>query len=119
MRLRSPCRDDAPLVIIFVRVDHYDFQAVHETNGVDSNLAVVETIVDLLDGRPLENPPSVVEGNSVPRDVAAVFPLILAIAHPMYLHNVNIRANGFGAYHQAVSVAPEQTFASGSSREKI
>src|SRR5712692_2971817 len=97
MGLRSPRRDDAPLVIVFVRIDHRDFQAVHKANGIDSNLAIVEPIIDFLDGRPLEDPLGVVEGNSVPRDVAAVFPLVPTIAHPVYLHNVNIHASTFGA----------------------
>src|SRR5712691_3128917 len=76
MWLRSPCRDDAPLVIVFIGVIHRDFQAVHKTNGIDSDFAIVETIIDLLDSRPFENPLGIVEGNSVPRNVAAVFPRV-------------------------------------------
>jgi hypothetical protein len=29
VRLRPPRRDDAPFVIVFIRVNHRDFQAVH------------------------------------------------------------------------------------------
>lgn len=73
VRLRSPRRDDAPRAIVFIGIDHCDFQTGHETDRVDSHFAIVEAIIDPLDRGPLENPLGVVEGNSVPSDVAAVF----------------------------------------------
>src|SRR5712691_4494819 len=90
VRLRPPRRDDAPLAIVFIGVNHCDFQAVHKADDIDSNLAIVETIIDLLDRRPFENPLGVIEGNSVPCNIAAVLPLVPTVAHAMYLHNVNI-----------------------------
>src|SRR5947199_10838175 len=46
MRLRPPRRDDASLVIVFISVDHRDFQAVHKANRVDSDFTIVEPIID-------------------------------------------------------------------------
>ncbi len=62
VRLCVPRRDDMPLVIFPVRLDHRDFQFVHKADGVDSNFAIVELIIDPLNGRPLEDPPSILEG---------------------------------------------------------
>jgi hypothetical protein len=51
MRLCPPRRDDAPFAVVFIRIDHRDFQTVHEPDGIDANFSVIETMVRLLDGR--------------------------------------------------------------------
>src|SRR5262252_3168550 len=91
LRRGSPRGDDAPRVIVFIRVDHCDFYAVHKTDRVNSDFAIIETVVNLFDGRTIENSLGVVESNSVSRNVAAVLPLIPNVVHRVYLHNVNMR----------------------------
>src|SRR5260370_14138425 len=49
VRLGSPRRDDAPPSIVFIGVDHCDFQAVHKSDRTDSDFAVVEPILNVLD----------------------------------------------------------------------
>src|SRR5208337_4043013 len=55
MRFRSPCRNDASFVIFSVRINHRNFQAVYKADGVHPGFAVVETVIDPFNGRPLEN----------------------------------------------------------------
>src|SRR5271155_234494 len=66
VRLRPPCRDDAPFVVVFIRVNHRNFQAIHQANCIDSNFAVVETVVDFFNRRPMENALRILEGNPMP-----------------------------------------------------
>jgi hypothetical protein len=61
------------LVAIPVGVDHRDFQAVDEADGVDPDFAVIETVVHSLDGRPLENSLGVLEGDLASFDVLRFF----------------------------------------------
>src|SRR5579864_7368674 len=42
VRLRPPRRDDAPFLIVFIRVNHRNFQAAHQASRVHSAFAVVE-----------------------------------------------------------------------------
>lgn len=76
------------LVAVPVGVDHRDFQPVDDADGVDPDFAVVEAVVHPFDGRPLENPPGVLEGDFVPFDVGPVLRGIPGVAHRLYLHNV-------------------------------
>jgi hypothetical protein len=96
VRLGAPGRDDAPFVIlfvfvgIFVGIDNCNFQAVHNPDGIDARLAVVEAVVDLLKSRAVEDSCRVGKRYAVEREVAAVLCFIPSVAHALYLHNVNI-----------------------------
>jgi hypothetical protein len=65
VRFGPPRRDDTPLVLVlvFIRVNHRNFQAIHQANGIDSNFAIVETVINFLDRRPIENPYRILEGD--------------------------------------------------------
>src|SRR5208337_2387447 len=91
MRFRSPCRDDASFVILSVRIYHRNFQTVHEADCVHPSFALVETVINPFNRRPLEDPLRILERNPMQFDIAAVFPFVPTIAHAMYLHNVNMR----------------------------
>src|SRR5216684_993063 len=69
MRLRSPCGNDVSLVLIPVSIDDRDLDAVHEPDRVDANFAVLEPIIDLLDGGSVENPHCIREADRMPEDV--------------------------------------------------
>src|SRR5437588_4915625 len=110
MRLCPPRRDDAPFAIVFILVNHSDLQAVHKADRINSNFAIIETIIDPLDSQALENALSVSEGNSVPSNIAAVFPFIPSVAHKTYSQNVNIQ--GGAARFTARTASSRQTRAS-------
>jgi len=88
--LRAPSGDDASFLIVPVRIDDGNFPAVYQADRVDSHLAVIETVVDLFNSRPLENPFCIVKGNSVLCDVSTVLLLVPTVPHRWYLHNVNM-----------------------------
>ena len=90
MRFRSPRLDDAPFVVVFIRVNHRNFQAVHQANRIDSNFAVVETVINFFNRRPIENPPRILESDPMQDEIAAVFLSVPTVAQTLYLHNVNI-----------------------------
>jgi hypothetical protein len=54
MGFGPPRRDEVSHVAVPVGIDHRDFQTVDEADGVDSDFAVVETVVHPLDGWPLK-----------------------------------------------------------------
>jgi len=72
VRLRPPRRDDPPFVIVFIRINHRNFQAVHQANRIDSAFTVVETVIDFLDRWPIENPHRMLEGDPMSDNIAAV-----------------------------------------------
>src|SRR5260370_37334378 len=77
MRLRSPCGNDVSLVLIPVSIDDRDLDAVHEPDRVDANFAVLEPIIDLLDGGSGANPHCIREADRMPaegRDVPIGIP---------------------------------------------
>ena len=90
MRFRPPRRDDAPFLIVFIRVNHRNLQAVHQANRIDSTLAVVETVVHFLNRRPVEDSYGIIEGDSMPDEIAAVLLSVPTVKPKLYLHNVNI-----------------------------
>ena len=51
VRLRPPRRDDAPFVLVFIRVNHRNFQAVHHANRIDPTFTVIETVINLFNRR--------------------------------------------------------------------
>src|SRR5205823_371343 len=85
MRFRAPCRDDSSFAILSVRVNYRNLQAIHKTDGVHPDLAIVEAVIDPFNSRPLENPLRILERNSVQCDIAAVFLSVPTIAHRVYL----------------------------------
>jgi hypothetical protein len=72
MRFRSPGRDDPSFVIVPIGVNHRDFQAVHQANRINPNIAVVKPVIDPFNGQAVENTLCVLEGNATLGDVAAV-----------------------------------------------
>jgi hypothetical protein len=88
--LRPPRRDDPSFVFVFICVNHRNFQAIHQANRIDSNFAIVETVINSLHRRSIENPLRVFERDPVPDQIAAIFLPVPTVAHTMYLHNVNI-----------------------------
>jgi len=89
---RPPCRDDPSFFITSVRVNYRDFKPVYQVDCLHSRFAVIETIVYLLNRRPIKDPLRVLESNAMPRKVAAVLPFVPTITHSVYLRNVNIAA---------------------------
>ena len=89
MRLRAPGRDDAPFLIVFIRVDHRYFQAVHQANRIDSDLAVIEPVINLFDRRSVKYLCRILKRDSLANDIAAVLLSGPTITHNSYLHNVN------------------------------
>src|SRR5437764_8171513 len=55
MRFGPPRRNDLALVVIPVRVEDGDFDAVHETDRVDAYFAILEPVIGSLDCRTIEN----------------------------------------------------------------
>ena len=73
-----------------IGVDHRDFQAVHQPDGVNSDLFVIETVIDLFQRWPLENSLGIFERDAVTVEVGFVLVFVPSLAHGLYLHNVNI-----------------------------
>jgi hypothetical protein len=90
VRFRAPGRDDSSFVAFCVRINQGNFQAVHQANGIDAILAVIEAVVRLLDGWTFENPHCVCESYAVQLEVAAILTFVPSVMHVVYLHNVNI-----------------------------
>jgi hypothetical protein len=61
------------LIAVPIGVDHRDLDAVDQANCVGAFLAIVETIVDPLYGRSVENPCRVLKGDPMSADIAAFF----------------------------------------------
>jgi hypothetical protein len=76
VRFRSPRRDDAPFVIVFIRVNHRDFLPVHQATRVDSAVPIVETVIHLLDCRTIEDTHRIFESDAVANKIATVLVLI-------------------------------------------
>ena len=72
MRLRPPRRGDAPFLIVFIRINHRNFQAVHQANCIEPTFAVVETVVHFFNSRPVEDSHRIIEGDSMPDEITAV-----------------------------------------------
>jgi hypothetical protein len=81
MRLRPPRRDDAPFVIVFIRVNHRNFQAIYQANRIDSAFAIVEAVINLLDRGPVEDTYSILKGNRMPHEIATVLLSVPTILH--------------------------------------
>ncbi|OLE61645.1 MAG: hypothetical protein AUI36_11375 [Cyanobacteria bacterium 13_1_40CM_2_61_4] len=79
-----------PFVIVSIGIDYRDFQAIDQANGIHTDFAIVETIIDLFHGRPLENAHRIFKGHAVSLQVATVLFVIPTIAYTMYVHNVNM-----------------------------
>ena len=73
-----------------VCVNHRDFQAIDQANGIHPDFAVVETIIDLFNRWPLENAYRILEGNVVPPKIVPVLFIYPSVARDVYLHNVNM-----------------------------
>ncbi|HKB83273.1 MAG TPA: hypothetical protein VKD04_08720, partial [Burkholderiales bacterium] len=69
---------------VSIGVNHGDFKTVHKANGIDPKFAIVETLIDPFNSWPLENPLRILESNSVPRDVPAVFFFVPTRVHSVY-----------------------------------
>ncbi len=91
MRLRPPRRDDASFVFVFIRVNHRNFQTVHQANRMDASFAVVEAVINFFHCWPIENALRILESDPMPDEIAAIFLSVPTVAHIVYLHNVNIR----------------------------
>jgi hypothetical protein len=76
VRLRTRRRDDAPLVIFRVGIDHRDFQSVYQPNRVDAVFPVVESIVDFFESDPFKNANRVFERDAMQAKIAPVLCLV-------------------------------------------
>ena len=90
MRFRPPRRDDAPFVVVFILVNHRNFQAVHQANRMDASLAVVEAVINFFHRWPIKNALRILESDPMPDEIAAIFLSVPTVAHILYLHNVNM-----------------------------
>jgi hypothetical protein len=88
MRFRSPRGDDSPIIIIKVGVYHRKLNAVNEADCIDPDLAVLETVVDPLDGRTIEDPSGIREGDPVLADVSEVLVWVPGEPHRRHLRAV-------------------------------
>src|SRR5580692_6236101 len=69
MRFGPPGRDDAPLVGFAIAVNHHNFEAVHKTDGVHPQLAVIDTIIGPFDRRPIKDPRRILKRDPVSTNV--------------------------------------------------
>ncbi len=76
--------------MVSIGVNHRDFQTVHQANGIHPDCAIVETVIDLFHGWPLENAYRILEGNMVLPEIVQVLFVRPSIAYGVYLHNVNM-----------------------------
>jgi hypothetical protein len=84
MGFRPPGGDNASFIIVAVGIDHRDFHTIHQANGIDSNFAIVETVINPSDRSPFENPLCILEGNPVLPDILAVLFFVPIIPHNLY-----------------------------------
>src|SRR5712692_4373651 len=81
MALCPPRRDDSALLVGYIRVNHRDLDAIHNTNGIDSKLTVVEAVVRTLQRGPLEDPDGVLETDTMQRDILPALLRVPNISH--------------------------------------
>jgi hypothetical protein len=58
--------------MVSVGVNHRDFQTVHQANGIHSDFAIVETVIGLFHGWPLEDAYRILESNMVLPEIVKV-----------------------------------------------
>lgn len=58
---------------MYIGVNHRDFQAVHKSDSVNSDFAIVESVVDALNGHTIKNSFGILKSDFVPLDVGFVF----------------------------------------------
>src|SRR5215471_18424991 len=66
----SPCGNNVSCVVILIGIDHRDFQAIDEANGLHTDFAIVEMIIDPFYRRPLENAYRIFKGDTVTANIA-------------------------------------------------
>src|SRR5258708_6128618 len=70
--LCSPRRNDPAFRLRHIGVNHCDLSAVHNSNGVHANLAVVEAVINSFHRASLEDPDRVLKHDSMKSNVAPV-----------------------------------------------
>jgi len=76
--------------MVSIGINNRDFQAIDKANGIHSDLAIVETVIDSFNRWPLENSYRILKSNVVLTKVLSVLFVHPSIAHDVYVHNVNI-----------------------------
>src|SRR5579864_248311 len=76
-----PCRNNPAFGPRRIGIDQGDLETVYDSDGVDSNLAVVEAVIHLLQRGTVENPDCILERYSVARKVATVLSWIPDVVH--------------------------------------
>jgi hypothetical protein len=76
--------------MVSIGVNHRDFQTVHQANSIYSDFAIVETVIGLFHGWPLENAYRILEGNMMLPEILPVLFVRPTIVQGVYLHNVNM-----------------------------
>jgi hypothetical protein len=59
-------------IILAVGIDNRDLDAIHEADGVDSHLAIIESVINSLYSGTIEDTRSVLQGDGMPADVVLV-----------------------------------------------
>jgi len=80
MRLRAPSRYDPALPLFPIGIDDCDLQSVHQADGIDAPLSVVEPIVYLLKRWAVEDAYGILEGDAVKPEIAAVLAVDPSVA---------------------------------------
>jgi hypothetical protein len=88
MGFGPPGRYDVPLVGIAIGKNHRDLDAIHNPDGVDPYLSVLEAIIRPLYGWPIEYPRSVLKRNAVSTNISEVLAWVPSKSHASYLQNL-------------------------------
>jgi hypothetical protein len=84
MGFRPPRCNDPSFVIVSLGINHRDFHATHQPDGIHADFTIVKTIIDPFHGWPLENPQGIFKGNMVPPQIVSVLFVRPSIAHGVY-----------------------------------
>jgi hypothetical protein len=76
------------LIWVAIGIDYRDLDAVHEADRIDMQFAVVEAVIGPLHGRSVEDPPCILESDTMPANVRGVLGRIPREPHPAFLENV-------------------------------
>src|SRR3974390_748016 len=68
MSLRLPSRDDSPLTIGQIHVDHCDLNTIRDANGINAGFPILKAIIHSLQRPTFENLDGVLKSNSVTRN---------------------------------------------------
>lgn len=79
-----------PFSVIAVGVDHRDLNAVYQPDGVNARLPIIETVINSLHRRALEDKSGVLESQAVTPDIDAVLLRVPGEAHLNYIYEMSL-----------------------------